>query len=1593
MQKTIVRFAVALLALITVGPLSASPAEHAAERGFKPELAYDFNGFDTVNMSNGNLLASIPLGPTFPVSDTLSYGITLRYTGNVWDVVRNGPLSKQFDPTNPEDPIFTYFLRSEDNAGVGWRISFGELREGVESDAGKYDPNVAKWTYVTPDGGEHVFWQTLHEPQCLTTSTENCDTVTRGVLFSRDGSYLRLTIVSSVATVELPDGQKQRFVLTSKGWRIDSIYTAASQLVNGVPTTNYVKFSYVANANQGEDWKVEDSHGRVHWVRRTASGRVTSVEVDAFAGATATYTFSYSDEKIYKPCFQSFERSQETTKAFLTGLTIPSGEGWAFGYELPHDACSDTSAAMTSATLPTGGQVRWSYSALYTAEVPIATPVIKRSMFDGATEAGRKIYTWFAPGVSTDQTSIETMVSSSGTWRTASKTIQYRVYPWGPESGLPYTKGTGSGAVSNPDASGRYLSSETYTCDPATGNCPASPDKVTYVKYEMDQQIGTGCTLSDPCQIERNRRVVSQRTLYPNDGGRYLDTDYYSYDGHGHYRQVDTGGTFTSGNDRQTYTAYNLSTGSYALDSSGNRKPGFVMIESPAWLLETFGESTQTENGVTAKRQYCFSSSTGLLLRERVLAGAAPGDSDLLSVFTRNATDGSVTREEYFGGDKQGVGTDTDLCETSMPAHDQYSFRIDHAYSYGVRRTSQYMSATGSALPFYSENLTIEKSGLVSSSTDPAGIVTSYLYDVQGRLTSVAPSKSASELGGLARTTYTYTPASSGVLASVRADVDLPGTTSSAESRSVIYEYDAFGRIRNEKTLLPDDTWSIRQTAYDTAGRKASVSEPELSATPVKKTLFSGYDAFGRVGKITLPDGTITTMTYTGDRLTTRTQQVATNTTTETAVSTREETDAAGRLIAVTENAGATSGSETTSYSYDIGNRMSKVTMDAQTRTFTYDLRGLLASEAHPESGLTSYQYDARGHVVESIDANLTKLTTIYDRAERPLRIDENGVVVKAFTYDRPNGTLDWSNGKLATATRHNRSTAMGDLTVTEKYTYGGPAGALSKRLTTMSSGETFSETYAYDDFGNMTALDYPGCGGTCSAVTTPARTVANAFSHGSLTEVPGYTSPDARIAYHPNGMVKTIQHWNSGHAGPLFTQTLADGMSRPASITVSNYCTGLTIDTQPQSPAAPVNSGAPAGLSVQATGATAYQWYRIDGSSDVALAGQTTSTLGTIVTATATFWVRVSNGSCTVDSNRATVTVQECPAPDKTITASSSVTSSATATASVPATAGATYEWSVTGGTITAGAFTRTVTFRAGCSGTLALTVTVTTSCTSSVGSRSVTITPFTATVSGSATIAQGASTSNVKAVLTGVGPWNLTWSDLHAQSASGTVPVTATYTVTPDGTTTYTLNSVSDVYGCPGTRSGSAVVTVTPPAPTAVTALATTANQVGVSWSFSGIKDTFMVFRNGAQVKTTTATSWTDTAVLPDTAYVYRVQAVKSGTASASSAPDVATTVMFTDDPLVPGVTEPKGVHLTELRTAVNAVRAAAGMAPAVVTDTITPAVTLIKAIHVEELGTALNQARTALGLPAIAFAVRPLVNTDVRAADLTEIRGGVK
>jgi hypothetical protein len=124
------------------------------------------------------------------------------------------------------------------------------------------------WQYRSGDNSEHFFYDTLHDPACSVSITTNCDAVSPGVLYTRDGTYLRMTDSGTAKIVEFPDGQRHRFEYDSAaGWRLNFIYGASSVLAtSGEPTTNWVKFDYPAStAYTGMvDWHITDSHGREH---------------------------------------------------------------------------------------------------------------------------------------------------------------------------------------------------------------------------------------------------------------------------------------------------------------------------------------------------------------------------------------------------------------------------------------------------------------------------------------------------------------------------------------------------------------------------------------------------------------------------------------------------------------------------------------------------------------------------------------------------------------------------------------------------------------------------------------------------------------------------------------------------------------------------------------------------------------------------------------------------------------------------------------------------------------------------------------------------------------------------------------------------------------------------------------------------------------------------------------------------------------------------------------------------------------------------------------------------------------------------------
>jgi len=100
------------------------------------------------------------------------------------------------------------------------------------------------------------------------------------------------------------------------------------------------------------------------------------------------------------------------------------------------------------------------------------------------------------------------------------------------------------------------------------------------------------------------------------------------------------------------------------------------------------------------------------------------------------------------------------------------------------------------------------------------------------------------------------------------------------------------------------------------------------------------------------------------------------------------------------------------------------------------------------------------------------------------------------------------------------------------------------------------------------------------------------------------------------------------------------------------------------------------------------------------------------------------------------------------------------------------------------------------------------------------------------------------------------------------------------------------------------------------------------------------------------------------------------------------------FTDDALTSKLTIIRAIHINELRTRINAIRAAKGLTAFPWTDpTLTVHSTKVKAVHVTELRTALTQAYSAAGLTPPTFTDSSLLNMKVKAIHIVELRAAVR
>jgi len=205
----------------------------------------------------------------------------------------------------------------------------------------------------------------------------------------------------------------------------------------------------------------------------------------------------------------------------------------------------------------------------------------------------------------------------------------------------------------------------------------------------------------------------------------------------------------------------------------------------------------------------------------------------------------------------------------------------------------------------------------------------------------------------------------------------------------------------------------------------------------------------------------------------------------------------------------------------------------------------------------------------------------------------------------------------------------------------------------------------------------------------------------------------------------------------------------------------------------------------------------------------------------TTTYTLKVMNSAGTTATK--TVTISVVSAPDATISAASSVTSGATSqSASVPNMTGATYAWSIQGGTITSGGTGRTVYYTAGTGSALALMCTVTSPAgITATGTANISIIPApeaTALSASKTAISKGESLTLTPLYIQGTGVLD---------QGIGGVSSGQSITVAPSANTNYTL-TVTNAAGATSTRTVSIKV-LTAPNPSISAASPVTAGATG--------------------------------------------------------------------------------------------------------------------------------------------------------------------
>jgi RHS repeat-associated protein len=515
-------------------------------------------------------------------------------------------------------------------------------------------------------------------------------------------------------------------------------------------------------------------------------------------------------------------------------------------------------------------------------------------------------------------------------------------------------------------------------------------------------------------------------------------------------------------------------------------------VHQPLRTSETF---TQYADGAPSYslRQLSTYDAHGNATVESDLADTSTGDDDVFTC-TRYLNDPGRGRYGYpvevkttrtlaacraflDASDPSAKGwvADTDLLWT----------KFGHDASMNVVSVAHYDDSNGA---FLTEGYTFDAVGNVLTATNPSGDTTTFTYDDTYRTFRSAITSPPLDRDGAAyrlKTATTQEPAF-GVLVS----------TTDPSGNVTTQAIDGFGRpveVRGpdgagRSTLLVTTTWRSEGGAHYLESRQRPAwSDDDPAGWYWDRDYHDGLDRTYRTERSGLRTGQPATI---ASDVTFDPQGRVRSTTApyyagDAAPATTIEYDVYNRPTLSTDPAGVKHRIDYAEGGRKITRTAAFDTPEAQTEISYLTGRGFLRERVAPNGSRTLYTRDPLGRITSATSAPEPRTTTLaYDSVGRPRRLENATVGVSTWTYD-VTGTLTRTSDGAGNTTEYTRYDAMGRLrartmtslgtTSTTAYDYDNPAvanglGNLTGVTTTQSPVGTFSYTYGYTAYGQASA-------------------------------------------------------------------------------------------------------------------------------------------------------------------------------------------------------------------------------------------------------------------------------------------------------------------------------------------------------------------------------------------------------------------------------------------------------------------------------------------------------------------------------------------